>query len=258
MRKLAVLLILFLLAPAARAWSELGHQLVGELAYRQLSPAAKVQVDELLQGEPVPTLAGVAAWADTLRDIPEYKHTGPFHYVNIKDAGCRFDRVRDCPDGACVIGAIERYRAVLADASKPRGERAEALKFLVHFVGDVHQPLHAGHRADKGGNEFQLNLEGEGTNLHSVWDYHLLRSANLDFDQWVVRLSAAPATAMKQPPQQWAETSCRLTNEPGFYPAKPGKLAPAYLEAHRPVAERRVREAAAELAALLEAGLAAG
>lgn len=256
MRAFCLLLILAVTAPAAQAWSEFGHSLVGELAYRRLSPAAKAAVDELLQGEPVPTLAGVAAWPDTIRDLPEYKHTSPFHYVRINDAGCVFERARDCRDGACVVGAIERYRAVLADRSKPRTERAEALKFIVHFVGDVHQPLHSGHRPDKGGNDFQISLEGEGTNLHSVWDYHVLRSADLDFAQWIERLSTSPATAKRQSPAQWAEASCRKTNEAGFYPAKPGKLSPLYLEAQRPYAEQRLREAAAELAAILEADLA--
>ena len=128
----------------------------------------------------------------------------------------------------------------------------------MHFVGDIHQPLHSGHRPDKGGNEFQIDLEGEGTNLHSVWDYHILRSADLDFGQWIARLSARPATAMRQNPAQWAEASCRKTNKPGFYPAQPGKLPPAYLETNRPYAEQRLREAAAELAAILETALAAG
>ena len=255
MRKWMLLVVLSSLAPAAQAWSEFGHRLVGELAWRQLSPGARAQVDELLRGEAEPTLAGVAAWPDTIRELPGYEHTGPFHYVRINDPACVFERARDCRDESCVVGAIERYRAVLADRSRPRAERAEALKFVVHFVGDVHQPLHAGHRADKGGNDFQINLGGEGTNLHSVWDYHVLRSANLDFDGWVAKLATPPAVPMRSSPAQWAEASCRATNEADFYPRRPGKLSPGYLQAHRALAERRLREAAAELAAVLETAL---
>lgn len=256
MRTLWLLLVFLLPSPAVRAWSETGHRLVGELAYRSLSPAAKAKVDALLQGEPVPTLAGVAAWPDTVRDLPEYKHTAPYHYVRINDAGCVYEAARDCRDGACVVGAIARYRAVLADASKPRAERAEALKFVVHFVGDVHQPLHSGHRPDKGGNDFQINIDGQGSNLHSVWDYHVMNHAHLDFDQWIARLQASPVTAAQSPPERWAEASCRKTNEAGFYPRRPGKLPRGYLEANLPYAEQRLREAAAELAAILEADLA--
>jgi len=256
MRKAAIFLCLFLLAPAAQAWSEFGHQLVAEIAWRRLSPAARAQVDLLLQGEADPTLRGIAAWPDEIRDRPEYEHTSAWHYVRIRDAHCGYVAARDCADGQCVVGAIERARATLADRTQSRAERAEALKFLVHFVGDVHQPMHAGHRDDRGGNLFQVNLRGEGTNLHAVWDYHVLRSADLDFTQWVQMLETQPAMPHGEAPSAWAEASCRLTNAEGFYPARPGKLAPAYLQAHRDIAVRRLREAGAELAAQLEAALA--
>lgn len=255
MRPALLLSILFFFTPAAHAWSEFGHELIGELAYRQLTPAARAAVDELLQGEPEPTLAGIAAWADEIRDQPPYEHTAPYHYVRINDAHCVFDRARDCGTDACVVGAIQRYAAVLADETRPRAERAEALKFVVHFVGDVHQPLHSGHRADRGGNQFQINLRGEGTNLHSVWDYHVIRSADLDFDGWMRRLQSVPVAAMRNSPAQWAEASCRKTNEEGFYPRRPGKMSPAYLDANLDFATQRLREAGAELAALLESAL---
>lgn len=255
MRPILLCLVLSLLSPTAHAWSEFGHRLVGELAYRQLTPAVRVQVDALLQGEPDPTLGGVAAWADTIRELPEHEHTRPYHYVRINDPACVFNRARDCRDEACVVGAIQGYAAVLADRTRPRAERAAALKFVVHFVGDVYQPLHSGHRADRGGNEFQISLRGEGANLHSVWDYHVLRSANLDFDGWMERLQSVPVAAQGRSPAQWAEASCRKTNETGFYPAKPGKLAPIYLSDNLDFATGRLREAGAELAALLETAL---
>jgi nuclease S1 len=253
----AIALLLFSLTVSdAFAWSELGHRLVGELAQRRLTPAAQQEVTALLAGEAEPTLAGVSVWPDKIRDLPEYKHTGPLHYVRINDANCVFNRARDCADGACVVDAIEHYRDVLTDRSRQRAERAEALKFVVHFVGDAHQPLHSGHRPDKGGNEFQINLRGEGTNLHSVWDDHMLASAKRSFAEWIALLETPPAIAAANSPAQWAEGSCRKTNETGFYPRKPGKLSPAYLDANRDYAAQRIREAAAELAAILEPALA--
>ncbi len=256
MYRFAIALLLFSLTVSdALAWSEMGHRLVGELAQRRLSPAAQREVAILLAGEAEPTLAGVSAWPDTIRDQPEYRHTGPFHYVRINDANCVFNRARDCANGACVVDAIEHYRDVLADRSRSRAERAEALKFVVHFVGDVHQPLHSGHRPDKGGNEFQINLRGEGANLHSVWDYHVLASGKRSFAEWIALLETQPVAAVATSPAQWAEASCRKTNEAGFYPRKPGKLSPAYLDANRDYAAQRIREAAAELAAMLERAL---
>src|SRR5690606_5001505 len=130
--------------------------------------------------------------------------------------------------------AITRFTAVLGDRSRPRAERLEALKFVVHFVGDVHQPLHAGHRDDRGGNRFQVNLRGEGTNLHAVWDHHLLASARLGLEAYADRLQAgereSPSTLFTPSGYSpayataWAELSCSRTDH-GLYPAKPGKLA---------------------------------
>lgn len=259
MQRLLAACLLLVCTPVF-AWSEFGHQLVGELAERQLSETARVQIAELLRDEPDTTLASIAAWPDTVRDLPQYKATSPLHYVNIHDAACRYDAARDCADGRCIVAAIPLYAAQLADPSLPPEQRAEALKFLVHFVGDVHQPLHAGNRADKGGNEFQINLGGEGTNLHSVWDYHILRSAKLDLATYADRLDArrreAPGLANGDA-AAWAMESCSMLASRAIYPDKPGKLDPSYLVRTRPDVESRVIQASERLATLLEQALGA-
>lgn len=265
---LASSLALALAAPAAHAWSRQGHELVGELAERQLSPAAQAQVRELLADEATPTLAGVATWADEIRagktELGVLSRR--WHYVNIPGKDCDYAPARDCPDGECVIGAINAQQAVLADASQPRQKRIEALKFLVHFVGDAHQPMHAGYPHDRGGNDFQLNYrgkgspKGEGTNLHGVWDYWLLRSANLDNAAYVARLEALPplaadpVPAVGNAPQAWTLESCRLIHGESLYPPR-RRITDAYLDQHRPLAEQRVRLAANRLAGLLEDAL---
>ncbi len=252
---LQITLVLGALAlPAAgHAWSAMGHRLIGALAEQRIGPDARRAVAELLAGEDEPTLAGVAAWADTLRDDARWRWTAPLHYVRIHDAACGFQAARDCHDGLCVAGAIERFRAELADPARSRAERRDALKFLVHFVGDVHQPLHSGHRDDRGGNRFQVRVGNEGTNLHRVWDHHVLVHGGRDQAQ----LHAALAPALPAPggfdPIGWAEASCRLTNAPGFYPRRPGTLPAGYLDTHAPLADRRIADAAAELAAVLDA-----
>jgi hypothetical protein len=257
MRILAPLVLLCCLTLPfdAAGWSGFGHRLVGELAERRLSPEAHAQVRELLRDEAEPTLAAVSPWPDRVREEPAYAWTAPLHYVRIHDRRCRYAASRDCEDGECVVGAIERYARELADTRLDRRQRAEALKFLVHFVADVHQPLHSGRRPDKGGNDFQISLDGEGTNLHSVWDYHILASAGRDFDGWITRLAAEPPVPRGAKPARWAEASCRLTDAEGFYPPRPGKLPPGYLERKRPIAEARIRAAAAELALTIERAL---
>ncbi len=193
--RIAAFVLLLAAAPLAFGWAALGHRLVGELAQRHLNPQARAEVEALLAGEPDPTLAGVATWADDLRntDPPRFKATSKWHYINAKGGGCDFDVARDCPGGDCVVAAIERQRAILADRSQPREARHDALKFIVHLVGDAHQPMHAGDRPDAGGNRFQVSLRTDiepeayardkyangvmGTNLHSVWDYYVARPA---------------------------------------------------------------------------------
>lgn len=272
---LAMLALLAIATPAA-AWSKLGHRLVGELAQRHLAPATAAEVRELLAGETDPTLAGIATWADALRDDDpdRFKATSRWHYINARGGGCDFDIARDCADGSCVVSAIEAQRAILADRSQPREARRDALKFLVHFVGDVHQPMHAGDRPDAGGNRFQVSLRTDlapeayardkyvsgvmGTNLHAVWDYYLLGEARLDLDVYAERLDALPWPPTPEttlsPPLAWAGESCRLIGARGIYPES-HKMDRSYIDRWRPLAEQRVRQAAWRLALLLNQAL---
>lgn len=280
-RPLAVILVLALVfAPMhANAWSALGHRIVGELAQRHLSPMARAEVIELLAGEPDATLAGVATWADTLRDEdpPRFKATSPWHYVKTQPGSCSIEVEQDCRDGKCVTAAIETQRRILADRSQSLEARRDALKFLVHFVGDVHQPFHANSRTDKGGNEYQISLRTDiepeayarnryangvmGTNLHSVWDYYILKSRGLSLDAYADELDAQPWPPMHDAagaalvPKAWAGESCRLVDARQLYPQS-HVMDHGYLDQMRPLAEQRIRQAAYRLASLLNQTLA--
>ena len=274
MNRLLTAFLFLAVSGQALAWSKQGHQLVGELAERQLDPVALAEVRRLLAGEPDPTLAGVSTWADEIR--AESRTTGNklgelssrWHYVNFPGEGCDYQPARDCPGGNCVIGAINAQAAILADRSRSDEDRRNALKFVVHFVGDAHQPMHAGFAHDRGGNNFQVNYrgkgapEGQGTNLHGVWDYWLLQSAGLDNPAYVQRLMQSPmavdpARDATNPPLAWTLESCRLiAAEQAYPPRRKRVLTDEYLDRHRPTAERRVREAGDRLARLLNAALA--
>ena len=267
-------------ASTAYAWSRLGHSLVGELAERHLDPAAKAEVAQLLAGEADPTLGGIASWADDLRnsDPERFKQTSRWHYINARGGGCQFDVARDCANGGCVVSAIEEQRAILADRSQPLAARRDALKFVVHFVGDVHQPLHATNHTDAGGNGYQISLRTDlppeayarkhyadgvmGTNLHSVWDYYVLASLGMKRKDYFDRLDAFPWPPFPAPsqydvmPLAWAGESCRLIDARGLYPPEDNHaMDDAYLDAMRPLAEQRVRQAAWRLAQLLNQAL---
>lgn len=275
---LLALLLLAIIVPVM-AWSPLGHRLVAELAARQLTPAASAEVDRLLAGEADPTLGGIASWADQLRnsDPARFKATSSWHYINAKGGGCDFDLARDCPDGNCVIGAIEAQRRILADRSQPLEARRDALKFVVHLVGDVHQPMHAGNRPDAGGNRFQISLRTDippedyarksyvdgvmGTNLHSVWDYYVLASRGLSATEYADKLAAETPLPANDgtTPLDWTEASCKVIDQQQLYPApNQHSMDKAYLEKMRPLAEQRVREGARHLADLLNSTLDPG
>ena len=271
-RVLPVVALLCLASPTALAWSALGHRLVGEIAGRHLQPSTERQVRRLLADESEATLAGSGDWADHLRDLdPAYfRRTARWHYVNLDARTCSYDAARDCAGGQCVVGAIQAQQAILADRGRPLAERRDALKFLVHLVADLHQPLHASDRNDKGGNRYQVSLRTDlvpttygrdryadgvmGTNLHAVWDYYLLASPRLDAKDYADHIDAvhSPAIAKTRDPAAWAEESCRLAR--GVYP-QGHTLDRGYLDAERPLAERRIRDAAYRLAHLLDSTL---
>jgi hypothetical protein len=134
-----------LLVTNAFAWGKEGHQVVASLAETQLSAKARSEVDRLLSLEPGATLQSISTWPDEHRNPA----TGRWHYVNFPRNTCTYDAGRDCPDGNCVVGAIAKQLEVLA-SSAPDDARLKALKYVVHFEADVHQPLHTGYADDKG------------------------------------------------------------------------------------------------------------
>jgi len=159
-----------------------------------------------------------------------------------------------------VVAAINRNFLVLSDHRRPDAERTQALKYLVHFVADVHQPLHAGYGDDRGGNDYQLYFQGDATNLHSIWDARILGLRHLSASDYAVSLARLPALASDptrrsdRPAVEWAQESCRIVAAPDFYPPK-GKLDARYLQREQAIAERRLREAGARLADMINYAL---
>ncbi|HET9930468.1 MAG TPA: S1/P1 nuclease, partial [Polyangiaceae bacterium] len=148
---LVAFLVLTTLSSRARAWGPIGHETVAHLAERNLTSKARARVAELLG--PRASLASIATWADDVRKArPETKN---WHFIDIEnDARTRRpDVARFCPEHDCVVDQIDMARQRLVDEKLTLGERSEALKFLVHFVGDLHQPLHCADDDDRGGNE---------------------------------------------------------------------------------------------------------
>lgn len=258
-----LLALLLLVPPPAWAWGRTGHRLIARLADAQLTPQARAALQILLAGEAEPSLAGIANWADELRDSDPGlgRRSTSWHYVNLADDGCQYEPTRDCRNGNCLVEAIRTQTAILSDPRKPREQRLQALKFVVHFVGDAHQPLHSGYARDRGGNDVQVNFNGKGTNLHSLWDRQLLASTGRDEDATLRHLRALRTPSAKERARlpktaaQWTEYSCRVVLQPGFYPPR-AKLDTRYAQSWMPVLEKSLVQAGTDLANVLNTALA--
>lgn len=246
----------------ARAWSNAGHEIVADIAERYLAPQTRSAVAGLLQ--PGEHLRDVANWADTYRE--RCANTGPWHYVNIPLAADSFEPARDCREPrSCVIAATDRALAILADPGSPADDRSAALRFVVHFIGDLHQPLHSGDRADRGGNDLHVWFFGEETNLHGVWDYALIASRRSSVADYVAKLTQSPRAGASHWSRgtvaDWAIESQRAarraySNLPRPTGSERIELGPKYVAAVLPIVDAQLFRAGVRLAAALDAAFA--
>jgi hypothetical protein len=227
------------------------------MAQDRLTPAAAARVQATLaQGE---TIASMASWADQVR--PERKETEPWHFIDIPISSTGLDMQRDCPKEGCVIRKIEEFRKQWRNETLPAAERREALLFLVHFVGDMHQPLHCANNNDKGGNDVTIEFRGMRTNLHSLWDTSLLNRLppedQLFADMERAITPAEQAEWSRGAVEMWAEESfeaARRVVYGGLPDAEPGAvpdLGASYERTAGPVIRRQLEKAAVRLAAIL-------
>jgi hypothetical protein len=211
MRRIA---LLFLLLPfPALAWSAPGHEIGAAIAEATLSADARSMVRELVGDTPLSD-PSIATWADGLRD----PKTRPFHYVNIPFGSGKYDAARDCPRGACAVEEIRRVAAQLAGRGSAL-ERSDALRWLVHVVLDIHQPLHAGDGWDRGGNETMVRLGKRKQPLpfHHIWDAEVVKPLVHRHDiigaaqvlSAEISPAAARAWARDLDPASWANESNR-------------------------------------------------
>src|ERR1700680_3693856 len=160
---------------AAFAWGAEGHRMIALIAADQLSPAAKRQIQQLLGTEDVAAgMEEVSTWADEIRR--ERPNTASWHFTDIPIGSNSYEPRRDCPRDQCSVAQIDSEERILADRKLLAPVRAEALRFLIHFIGDLHQPLHSANNNDRGGNEIHVILGNRHTNLHAVWDVDTVRA----------------------------------------------------------------------------------
>ena len=172
------LFFLFLLPLLAHAdWGKTGHRVIGEIAAHHLKPEAKKAISALLEGR---SLARIGTWADEIRSNPDYDAYVIWHYVNLP-LDKRYEEVEH--QGENVVTAIEACIKGLKDPSTPQVKKAFYLKYLVHCLADLHQPLHTGRPEDKGGNTIKLKYFGRSTNLHRLWDSDMINDYQMSYTE---------------------------------------------------------------------------
>ena len=254
--------VVFIVLSAGRlfGWGGEGHRLVARIASAQLTPTAKAQVSAILG--PAQTLMSIASWADDVRR--QRTETGPWHYVDIPITVKHLDMARDCPKGDCVLTKITEFRKTLADPATPAEQRREALMFLVHFVGDMHQPLHCSDNKDKGGNDVKVVFFGNPSNLHSVWDSGLIGRMKKSEEQLFTELSAESQKHARRwakgTVEDWAEQSHKAAQKVVYGRLPKGAASPVALDATYersadPLIIAQLEKAGARLARVLNEAL---
>jgi len=157
-------------------WGATGHRTTGEIAKMHLTKKAKRKIDKLLNGQ---SLAFVSTFADQIKSDRKYSKFYSWHYVNM-NLNQKYADTEKNPKGDLVTG-INKCIQVLKDENSAEEDKVFYLKMLVHFVGDLHQPLHIGQKEDKGGNTVQVQWFGKGTNLHTVWDSKMIEEWNMSY-----------------------------------------------------------------------------
>lgn len=233
--------------PKVWAWGKIGHRVVGQVGQSFLTEKTKKMVAEILAGQ---SLADVSNFADEVRSDPHYDEYIPLHFVTIGRGQTYESSLRNAK-GDVIVG-IEKFSQILKDQSQPMDKRKEALSYLVHLIGDLHQPLHVGVAEDRGGNDIKVQWFGKESNLHKVWDEQMLQFEELSYSEYAAMLERLypPTKAqewMNGDARSWASESQNLRDS--LYPkAGESDLNYVYHYQHKAIAYQRLYQGGVRVA----------
>ncbi|MEG8040601.1 S1/P1 nuclease [Sphingomonas sp. LR60] len=254
MRTLAAAAFIFSIIPApAFAWGKTGHRVVGQIADAHLSSKARSAVKRILCTE---TMAEASNWPDFMKSDPSpfwQKTASPWHYVTLP-GGKTYDQVGAPPEGDAIT-ALDRFSATLRDRKASPDDKRVALRFIIHIVGDLAQPLHNGNGTDRGGNDLKVTWFGKPTNLHSVWDTLLVDDEQLSYSEmaaWLnARITPADVKAWSSAdPRVWMADSV-IVRDQVYPPSGDTALGYRYVYENTPRVELQLEKGGVRLAAYL-------
>lgn len=233
------------------SWGQKGHDVTCAIAQKHLTKKAQKQIGEILDGK---SIVYWANWMDNASHTPQYKHTSTWHYKNI-DADETYENA-ELNDKGDVIRAVNEQVAALKSGKLSKEEKALSLKFLVHLMGDMHCPMHMGHKSDRGGNRWQLTYFGKGTNLHSIWDSGVIESAHKwTYSEWVEQIDTnskeIDAQMAQGTPESWGKETYEICKK--IYDTTPvgSKLSYDYVSEWSETIETQLLRAGLRLARVL-------
>ncbi|MCC9136777.1 S1/P1 nuclease [Pontibacter silvestris] len=236
------------------AWGVDGHRAIGRMAEQHLSWKAKKAVKKLLGNE---SLAMVSTWADEIRPEAQYLYTAPWHYVNAP-SGLTYEQFSASITSAESANAYTALVQLIEDMKNPaksKEEKAFALKFIVHIIGDIHQPMHAGHSEDQGGNKTKVTLRGKETNLHSVWDSGVIEATRMTYSEMAEEYNYACKNQVRvwqrDDMMLWLFESYQISDKLYKEVAENPELGYAYTRSHRDIVKERMQLAGIRLAGIL-------
>lgn len=243
---------------AAAAWGQKGHDVTAFIAENHLTPSTKAVVDSILDGK---SIIYWANWMDNASHTPEYNYSRTWHYKNI-DADQTYENAPDHQAGN-VVTALRREIDILRNPKSDKEDKALALKMIVHFVGDMHQPMHMGHQSDLGGNKVEIKYFDSPVNLHSLWDSRLPEAAHkwsyTEWQQQLDRLSEQEeADVVAGNIDTWAKQSYLISKDIYDSTPKGTKASYDYIAAWTPVVEQQFLNGGLRLAFILNSILDPG
>jgi hypothetical protein len=253
MKKATLLLIIgfssLFLSSTSFFWGQIGHRTVGHIAEAHLTKKAKKQIQRVLGDQ---TLAEVSTWMDEVRSDEAYNYANTWHYCTIPDGMTYAEAPKQ--EGGDVVWAIEKIIESLKSNELSDEEEEIQLKFLVHLVGDIHQPLHVGNGTDRGGNDQKVTWFGSKTNLHSIWDSRMIDSKQLsytEFSNWVNHASKAQIKEWQAATvRDWAHESMTYRDQLYSLPDQ-GRLSYRYSYDNFDVVKLRIQQAGIRLAGVI-------
>ncbi|KPH58023.1 S1/P1 Nuclease [Pseudoalteromonas porphyrae] len=252
-----LVICLLLTTHNASAWGQNGHRIIGQIAEVHLTPTTQSALLPLLEGE---SLAQISTWADEMRSDPSafwQKKSSRWHYINAPDSTTGFihnhNHSLNKDTVTNILEGIHFSINTLKDKKSSIDAKRFSLRFLVHLVGDSHQPFHAGRKEDRGGNNISVTFFGQDTNLHSLWDTKLIENENLSYTEFAHFINSNDklliADYLQSTPAMWLEESNNIANV--IYNKNETKISYQYIYTNMPIIKTRLQQSGIRLSGLL-------